>query len=365
MSVAHEIEYSIFVYLAAAGNGTTVGENSNKTLDEKAPEIMGLEYQSETELEYAEYFKIYHYDQGIVLLEVDMTKDTARDPEKTSKETSEDTEKQVSKSDKKDSTENKSSKSDAAEEESGDSTSDQNGVSEEELAAELYKGNVVKYLLVPEDVEVPVGLDQDMIIVKMPADKTYVASDEILEQMKELDLLDSVAAVGMEQKACTVPEIAEKMQVNEDEDEADAEVIYGGSFEKPELKALVKKEVSLALLPGELLPRDAEDAEKNDDAKTDSTKKDSAKTEDKKTKEQSTGDSDELTVEEQTERLEEITEKFALLGIPVIIDRSADEKTELAQYEWIKVYGVLFGCEEKMDKMFEKAVDEAGVQENQ
>lgn len=52
------------------------------------------------------------------------------------------------------------------------------------------------------------------------------------------------------------------MQVNEDEDEADAEVIYGGSFEKPELKALVKKEVSLALLPGELLPRDAEDAEK-------------------------------------------------------------------------------------------------------
>ena len=48
--------------------------------------------------------------------------------------------------------------------------------------------------------------------------------------------------------------------------------------------------------------------------------------EDKKKKEQSTGDSDELTVEEQTERLEEITEKFALLGIPVIIDRSADEK---------------------------------------
>lgn len=38
-----------------------------------------------------------------------------------------------------------------------------NGISEEELAAELYKGNVVKYLLVPEGVEVPVGLDQDMI----------------------------------------------------------------------------------------------------------------------------------------------------------------------------------------------------------
>ena len=55
----------------------------------------------------------------------------------------------------------------------------------------------------------------------------------------------------------------------------------------------------------------------------------------------------------------------AVLYASGALDRSADEKTELAQYEWIKVYGVLFGCEEKMDKMFEEAVDEAGVQENQ
>ena len=86
MSVAHEIEYTIFIYLAAANggtsaNGTDASTSSNQKLDEKAPEIIGLEYQSETKLDYAEYFKIYHYDQGIVLLEIDMTKDTARDPE--------------------------------------------------------------------------------------------------------------------------------------------------------------------------------------------------------------------------------------------------------------------------------------------
>ena len=43
------------------------------------------------------------------------------------------------------------------------------------------QGNVVKYLIVPEDVEVPVGLEQDMIIVKKPVDHTYAESDEILE----------------------------------------------------------------------------------------------------------------------------------------------------------------------------------------
>lgn len=43
---------------------------------------MGLEYKAETKLAYAEYFKMYHYDEGITLLEIDMTKDTGRDPEK-------------------------------------------------------------------------------------------------------------------------------------------------------------------------------------------------------------------------------------------------------------------------------------------
>ena len=62
MSTAHEISYSIFIYLSAAAkaDGTTVSGETNlsaDTLDEKAPEIMGLSYQSETKVEHAEYFK--------------------------------------------------------------------------------------------------------------------------------------------------------------------------------------------------------------------------------------------------------------------------------------------------------------------
>ena len=33
-----------------------------------------------------------------------------------------------------------------------------------------------------------------------------------------------------------------------------------------------------------------------------------------------------------------------------------NEESELAQYEWIKVYGVLFGCTDKTDKLFDAAV---------
>ena len=276
MSVAHEIEYTIFIYLAAANggtsaNGTDASTSSNQKLDEKAPEIIGLEYQSETKLDYAEYFKIYHYDQGIVLLEIDMTKDTARDPEK-AEETKSENEKSAE--DKEKSSKKKvasvtinrsedsknsdaESKVDASAEESA--ASDNNGTSEQELAAELYKGNVVKYLIVPEDVEVPVGLEQDMIIVKKPTDHTYAESDEILNMMKDLDLLDNIAAVGMKSKDCTVSEIADKMKAKDGE--KNAEVAYAGTADKLKLKNLVKSEVNLALFTGDILPR--EDSEEN------------------------------------------------------------------------------------------------------
>ena len=65
----------------ADGTISTISTDNSK-LDTTAPEIMGLEYKAETKLAYAEYFKMYHYDEGITLLEIDMTKDTERDPEK-------------------------------------------------------------------------------------------------------------------------------------------------------------------------------------------------------------------------------------------------------------------------------------------
>ena len=360
MSVAHEIEYTIFIYLAAANggtsaNGTDASTSNNQKLDEQAPEIIGLEYQSETKLDYAEYFKIYHYDQGIVLLEIDMTKDTARDPEKAEDKKSEadnsDSEKSSKKKvasvtinrseDAKSADTKKSdtdSKSDASVEESA--ASDNNGTSEQDLAAELYKGNVVKYLIVPEDVEVPVGLEQDMIIVKKPTDHTYAESDEILNMMKDLDLLDNIAAVGMKSKDCTVSEIADKMKAKDGE--KNAEVAYAGTADKLKLKNLVKSEVNLALFTGDILPG-AKSEETEVEAK-DTDKKDSKDTEET------------LTLEEQTEQFEELTEKLATLGIPVLVDRSSEEKTELGKQEWIKVYGVLYGCEELTNEKFDAAV---------
>ena len=148
--------------------------------------------------------------------------------------------------DKQQATESKNAKSSVDEEETSavttaeDGEENLNGVSEAELAAELYKGNIVKYLLVPEGVEVPVGLDQDMIVVQLPADKAYTSTEAILEKMDELGLTDNIVAIGDKKKDCKIDSIAEKMEKKDGEDHA--QVVYGGAEEEPDYKTLVKQE---------------------------------------------------------------------------------------------------------------------------
>lgn len=291
MSTAHEIKYTIFVYIAEAAkanasaraNGkevTVIGANgsdssktatANKKMDEVAPEIIGLEYQSETKAEYAKYFKIYHYDQGITLLEIDMNKKTGRKAAgKKWKEASE--------------------------------ISGLNPAEQEQAA--LYLNKVIKYLIVPENVEIPAGLDKEVIVVRQPADHVYAGSNKTISLMEELGQLDKVTTVGVKKNKCKNETIKEKM--------AEKEVIYAGTSGKLNYKKLVKNKCNLALLSSSVMPE----------------KRSSKKAAKKK-----------MTA------YRKMTEKMTLLQIPVIVDRAKDEKGKDAQKEWEKVYKVILGCD--------------------
>lgn len=291
MSTAHEIKYTIFVYIAEAAkanasaraNGkevTVIGANgsdssktaaANKKMDEVAPEIIGLEYQSETKAEYAKYFKIYHYDQGITLLEINMNKKTGRKAAgKKWKEASE--------------------------------ISGLNPAEQEQAA--LYLNKVIKYLIVPENAEIPAGLDKEVIVVRQPADRVYAGSNKTISLMEELGQLDKVTTVGVKKNKCKNETIKEKM--------AEKEVIYAGTSGKLNYKKLVKNKCNLALLSSSVLPE----------------KRSSKKAAKKK-----------MTA------YRKMTEKMTLLQIPVIVDRAKDEKGKDAQKEWEKVYQVILGCD--------------------
>ena len=240
-------------------------------MDEVAPEIIGLEYQSETKAEYAKYFKIYHYDQGITLLEIDMNKKTGRKAAgKKWKEASE--------------------------------ISGLNPAEQEQAA--LYLNNVVKYLIVPENAEIPAGLDKEVIVVRQPADHVYAGSNKMISLMEELGQLDKVTTVGVKKNKCKNETIKEKM--------TEKEVIYAGTSGKLNYKKLVKNKCNLALLSSSVLP----------------DKRSSKKAAQKKMTAYRT-----------------MTEKMTLLQIPVIVDRAKDEKGKDAQKEWEKVYQVILGCD--------------------
>ena len=365
MSVAHEISYNIFISLAAAKKGGSTSSSTgfvkadgtististdNSKLDTTAPEIMGLEYKAETKLAYAEYFKMYHYDEGITLLEIDMTKDTERDPEKRTEDDkkAEDTDTAAA--------ENTAA---ATDEEEAAAASDSKKTSTEkakdltEKTKELYEGNVVKYLIVPKDVEIPAGLDKDMIVIQLPVEKTYVASEDALKLLDEqLDAAESIKAVGMEQKDCQIENIAKAME--------DKKISFDGAFDDLDYKALVKDEIDFAILPSEFLPGNAKDEEDADAAdETADTKAEDQKDDkdDKTTDEKADEDkTPEELLKEENERLSDTAERLATLTIPMLVDRSADEKTDLAKAEWLKVYGVIFGCEDQANELFQKMV---------
>lgn len=337
MSVAHEISYNIFISLAAAKKGgstssstgfvkadgtTSTISTDNSKLDTTAPEIMGLEYKAETKLAYAEYFKMYHYDEGITLLEIDMTKDTERDPEKQTEDDkkAEDTDTAAAED-----TAAATDEEEAAAASDSKKTSTEKAKDLTEKTKELYEGNVVKYLIVPKDVEIPAGLDKDMIVIQLPVEKAYVASEDALKLLDEqLDAAESIKAVGMEQKDCQIENIAKAME--------DKKISFDGAFDDLDYKALVKDEIDFAILPSEFLPGNAKD-EKADEDKT-----------------------PEELLKEENERLSDTAERLATLTIPMLVDRSADEKTDLAKAEWLKVYGVIFGCEDQANELFQQMV---------
>lgn len=316
MSQAHEITYSIFVYLAgaqAAEGSSVIGAgmaSESKKLDQEAPSIIGLEYQGEVELNHAQYFKIYEYEQGIKLLEIDLASGTPREnQEDESGEVQQSTE--MTQSGRVETKTTDQSKKEEEQTEDGASEASQNQ-SEQEDKSELYMNNIVKYLIVPEGVEIPVGLDKETIVIQQPTDKTYVASDVILDKLEQLGALNQVKAVASEEKDCTNEIIKNALK--------DKSVDSIGKYDEPDYKKLIKDECNLTVMDTEILPK-----------------------EDSETQE---------TLEDQLNTMKEILSKYDTLNIPVFIDRSIDEEDELAQAEWLKVYGAIFGCEDKAEAIY-------------
>ncbi len=315
MSSAHEIEYIIFVQLKTNANNQKDDADKTNTLSTEAPEIMGLTFEEEIKLDHAQYLKLFRYEGDIVLAEIDVVSDTVLDTEKAKAE--------IEKADK--AAEAEETEEAVAEEESTD-----NAQIKADYVSELYKQNILRYLLVPEGTELPAGLEKQLIIVTLPVKSLYVMDETPVDTLDIFEALHLVKVFGAEKSENET--LAAAL--------TDGSTLYGGTWDKPEYKLLVKNETDLVLTSGKLLPLSEETL--------------------KARKETAPADAEELTAVEYRDRLYDLADRFAVLDIPMLIDRSADEADALAQADWLNLYGILLGDETTANRMIREITSREG-----
>lgn len=323
MSAAHEIEYTIYIQLKKAQSTTSTGsggggslsteeeekDDPDSKLDKTAPEILGLEFKENIKTTGARYLKLFRYDQGVVLAEVDLRRDTVLDTDEAvqalaqaDKEAKEAAQSQTIQS---------------------DEPADTAQITSDYVAAQ-YQGDILKYLLVPAGVELPAGLEKDYLIVSVPASNVYLMDETLAGTLDQLGALKNVSVLPED---CEDAELYDMLETGEK--------LPGGTWEKPDYRTLIKEKVALGLIGTEPLPLSEQ-----------------ALTERKET----VPEREELTAVEYRDRLTKLTDRFAVLDIPLVVDRSADEPEARGQAAWLKLYGILFGKQDAAGKLYDAAI---------
>ncbi len=263
MSAAHEITYSIFVYIEdrdGESSGSSSREDSSLIQSGKgAYEIPGLIFSEETKTEDAEYFRIFRYEGGITCIQV-------KNP---------------------------------------------------------YDGEIQQYLIAAADAELPAGTEREMTVIKRSS-RVYVASEPVLQWMDELELGENLALTGIKAEDCEAETVRKRLE--------EEEVAFGGSYDELDYKMLVKERCDLVIMPACIL-----------------TEANGKETEDARM--------------EMQERYRETEEYCRELDIPIFGDLSSAEQTEKGRLEWIKAYGIIFGCEDSADALYHTVIDSIEAEE--
>ncbi|MDO4476084.1 MAG: hypothetical protein Q4B59_04800 [Lachnospiraceae bacterium] len=267
MSQGHWVNYTIYVGVndkeileqvgqdAQEGGAleTTLGDQTDR-LDEKAPDIVGLRGGREIELKYAKLLKVFEYEDGYRLIEVDLgvkpVKEAALD----------------------------------------------------ESIGRAYQSRIVKYLVVSEGRDVPVGLEEQAVLIQQPVSRVYVSSESALKLMDENGDADRIASVGLTEEDELPETIRERMAKDY---AGDAPVEFFGSYDNWKLKKMISGRTDLIIESAALIPEEGEGWE-------------------------------------EAEKLyRKLTSRACQLETATFFDRSGEEEDERAVEDWRLVYGLL------------------------
>ena len=162
-------------------------------------------------------------------------------------------------------------------------------------------GDTDRYLIVPENMSCPEGLDKDIYVMYKPFNKVYLAATSAMDLIRAIGGLDNVAFSGTKADDWYIDEAKDAME--------NGFIKYAGKYSAPDFELLISGGCNLAVESTMILHNP------------------------------------------------EIREQLLEVGIPVLVERSSYESHPLGRMEWIKLYGVLMDKTEEAEQYFDSQVD--------
>ena len=158
-------------------------------------------------------------------------------------------------------------------------------------------------LLVPDGTPVPAGVPDDITVLLMPLDSSYIVSTSAMDLVSKAGALGSVSMASLEAEDWHVDEVRSAMK--------DGSIVYAGKYKAPDYELIMGRNCDIAVENTMIYHEPA------------------------------------------------VKEKLEELGIPVVVEMSSYEEHPLGRLEWIRFYGTLFGTEETADAYFDEEISKA------
>ena len=153
-----------------------------------------------------------------------------------------------------------------------------------------------RYLVVPEEREVPEGLDGSIKVLQQPLDTIYLQATSAMALFDRIDGLDAIRLVGTRKDGWYVEGAVRAME--------EGKMLFSGNYSQPDYELMVEEGCNLAI---------------------------------------------ESTMILHAPKVQEMIEQ---LGIPVFVEHASYEKHPLGRTEWVKVYGVMLDREKEAEDFF-------------
>ena len=153
------------------------------------------------------------------------------------------------------------------------------------------------FLVVPEDGQVPQGLDDGITVLQQPLDRIYLAATSAMSLFAAVDAVDHIRLTGTRASGWYIDAAVEAMNAGT--------ILFAGKYSEPDYELMIGQNCDLAI---------------------------------------------ESTMIYHTPKVKEMIEA---LEIPVLVDRSSYEPHPLGRTEWIKLYAVLVDREEAAAAFFD------------